>query len=85
MLYIVTALYEEALPFIKMYCLKRKPDFPHFELFGGDGVLLLVTRPGALQQRSPPYSQHSRRTGTIFCFQSAVPAAHCQKHLGRRF
>ena len=49
MLYIVTALYEEALPFIKIYCLKRKLDFPHFELFGGEEVLLLITRPGALR------------------------------------
>ncbi|MDE7327941.1 MAG: hypothetical protein K2N63_16965, partial [Lachnospiraceae bacterium] len=49
MLYIVTALYEEALPFLKKYNLKRKPDFPHFDLFTGEGVLLLITRKGALR------------------------------------
>lgn len=49
MLYIVTALYEEALPFLKEYHLKRKTDFPHFELFAGEQAFLLVTRPGALR------------------------------------
>ena len=49
MLYIVTALYEEALPFFKKYNLKRKTDFPHFELFAGEEALLLITRPGALR------------------------------------
>ncbi len=49
MLYIVTALYEEALPFIQRYHLKRKTDFAHFELFTGEDVRLLVTRPGALR------------------------------------
>ncbi len=49
MLYIVTALYEEALPFLKQYHLKRKTDFPHFDLFAGETALLLITRPGALR------------------------------------
>lgn len=49
MLYIVTALYEEALPFIKKYYLKQKADFPHFELFTGEETILLITRPGALR------------------------------------
>lgn len=49
MLYIVTALYEEALPFINHYRLKRKTDFPHFDLFTSETTLLLITRPGALR------------------------------------
>lgn len=49
MLYIVTALYEEALPFLKQYHLKQNVNFPHFELFVGEEAMLLVTRPGALR------------------------------------
>lgn len=49
MLYIITALYEEALPFLTQYHLKRKTDFPHFDLFVGETALLLITRPGALR------------------------------------
>lgn len=49
MLYLVTALYEEALPFLTKYNLKRKTDFPHFELFTGENVMLLITRPGPLR------------------------------------
>lgn len=49
MLYIVTALYEEALPFLQKYNLKRQTDFLHFELFANEDVLLLITRPGALR------------------------------------
>ncbi len=49
MFYIVTALYEEALPFLEKYRLKRKTDFPHFELFIGEEAMLLITRPGALR------------------------------------
>lgn len=49
MLYIVTALYEEASPFLQKFNLKRRTDFPHFELFAGENLLLLITRPGALR------------------------------------
>lgn len=49
MLYIVTALYEEALPFLQKFNLKRRTDFSHFELFASESILLLITRPGALR------------------------------------
>lgn len=49
MLYVVTALFEEAMPFIKKYNLKYRTDFPHFDVFTGREFVLLITRPGALR------------------------------------
>ncbi len=49
MLYIVTALYEEAAPFIGFYALKKDTSCTHFDIYSGDTARLLVTRPGAIR------------------------------------
>lgn len=49
MLYIVTALYEEALPFLSGNPFKKDATFPHFELFFNDSIRLLVTKTGAVR------------------------------------
>lgn len=49
MLYITTALFEEALPFLSKYSLKKDTSFPRFELFSSDSVRLLITKTGAVR------------------------------------
>lgn len=46
MLYIITALYEEAKPFIETFSLKRNNAFSHFDLFSGEHAMVLITKPG---------------------------------------
>lgn len=48
MLYIITALYEEAAPFLSALSLKKDLSFPHYELFQNDNVQLLITKSGAI-------------------------------------
>lgn len=49
MLYIVTALYEEALPFLKHYGLKKDSSCTHLECYCSEDTRLLITKPGSIR------------------------------------
>ncbi len=49
MILITTALYCEALPFIQLYHLKKDTAFVKFQVFKNEDMLLLITKPGAVQ------------------------------------
>ena len=48
MLYIVTALYCEAKPWIKTYCLKKDTASKRFQIFYSDEIVLIITNQGKL-------------------------------------
>lgn len=77
MLYIVTALYEEALPFLKECSLKRDASFPHFELFSNDSTRLLITKPGAMRAAIAVSSLMSRYPANAQDFFLSVGTAAC--------
>ena len=49
MIYLVTALYHEASPFIKKYGLKKNPDFGKIEVFENEKIRLIISGTGKVQ------------------------------------
>lgn len=82
MIYVVTALFIEAKPWIQLYSLKRDPTQKHFQLFYNDTMRLIISQPGKVNAAIAVTElfHHTPPTPRDILINIGV-AASCQSHL----